>query len=418
MGHGETMTDRRPRSATLEAATRHGQEAGRTGSSALPAPHGGQLVERLAGPDEARALRWEAGERPGLTLSPRELSDVELLGVGAISPLAGFMGEADYRSVLAAKRLANGLPWTLPVTLAPPVAPVGFAPGDLVPLRDGAGRLVAVLRLAEIFRVDPEEEARLVFGTQSREHPGVAQLLAGGTVRLGGEVDVLEPPPADPLRLSPRQTRAAFAARGWKTVVAFQTRNPVHRAHEYLQKIALEQVDGLLLHPLVGATKGDDVPVEVRLRCYQVLLDKYYPKDRVLLATFPAAMRYAGPREAVWHAILRRNYGCSHFIVGRDHAGVGGFYGSYAAQQVFDEFDPAELGIVPMRFENSFYCRACASMASTRTCPHPEADHVALSGKRVREMLRAGEAPPPEFSRPEVAQILVEAYRGRAQGAA
>ncbi len=384
----------------------------------LPAPHGGRLVERLAGPDLAAALRRDAGDRPGLTLSPREASDVELLAVGALSPLAGFMGEADYRSVLTRKRLDGGLPWTLPVTLAPAGAPSGAAPGDSVPLRDEDGRLLAVLKLTEIYEVDPLEEARLVFGTESREHPGVAQLLAGGRVRLAGPVDVLEPPPRDELRLTPRETREAFLARGWRTVVAFQTRNPVHRAHEYLQKVALEQVDGLLLHPLIGATKGDDVPADVRLRCYRVLLDRYYPKDRVLLAAFPAAMRYAGPREAVWHALIRKNYGCSHFIVGRDHAGVGGFYDSYAAQAIFDEFDPAEIGITPLRFENSFYCRACAGMASTRTCPHGEADRVALSGSRVREMLREGKLPPPEFSRPEVAQILADAYRGGALDAA
>ncbi|HUB07273.1 MAG TPA: sulfate adenylyltransferase [Myxococcales bacterium] len=384
----------------------------------LPQPHGGKLVERLVGPERARMLRTMLEDKPALTLSPREASDVELMGVGALSPLTGFMAEKDYRGVLYGKRLAGGLPWTLPVTLAPPASVSGFSPGDLVALRDGAGKLMAALHLSEIYRVDPVEEARLAFGTDSPEHPGVAQLLAGGPLRFAGEVDVIELPPRDELRLTPRETREAFLARGWRTVVAFQTRNPVHRAHEYLQKVALELVDGLLLHPLVGATKGDDVPADVRLECYKVLLDKYYPKERVLLATFPAAMRYAGPREAVWHAILRKNYGCTHFIVGRDHAGVGKFYGSYDAQAIFDEFDPAELGIIPLRFENSFFCRDCGQMASSRTCPHGDASHVALSGTRVRELLAAGELPPPEFSRPEVAQVLVEAYRARAQKAA
>ncbi|MHB8417020.1 MAG: sulfate adenylyltransferase [Myxococcales bacterium] len=384
----------------------------------LPEPHGGKLIERLVDPDRARMLRKMLEEKPGLALSPREASDVELMAVGALSPLSGFMSERDYHGVLHGKRLAGGLPWTLPVTLAPPANVTGFSPGDLVPLRDGAGKLWAALHLSEIYRVDPREEARLAFGTESAEHPGVAQLLAGSALRFAGEVDVIDVAPPDGLRLTPRQTREAFLARGWRTIVAFQTRNPVHRAHEYLQKVALELVDGLLLHPLVGATKGDDVPADVRLDCYRILLDKYYPKNRVLLAAFPAAMRYAGPREAVWHALIRKNYGCTHFIVGRDHAGVGKFYGSYDAQAIFDEFDPGELGITPLRFENSFFCRACGQMASSRTCPHPSENHVALSGTRVREMLVAGELPPPEFSRPEVAQVLVEAYRVRAQKAA
>ncbi|MHB1844544.1 MAG: sulfate adenylyltransferase [Deltaproteobacteria bacterium] len=385
--------------------------------SPLPVPHGGCLVERLTTRERANELTRELSARPGLALSPREASDVELLAVGALSPLTGFLGEADYRSVVARGRLASGLPWSLPVTLAPQGSAVGFAPGDIVPLRDPAGALLAALHLSEIYRVDPAEEARLVFRTESTEHPGVAPLLAAGNVRLAGEVEVLrlpEPGIDAGLRLTPRETRAAFASRGWKSVVAFQTRNPVHRAHEYLQKIALEQVDGLLLHPLVGATKGDDVPAEVRLRCYRVLLDKYYPKERVLLATFPAAMRYAGPREAIWHALIRKNYGCSHFIVGRDHAGVGSFYGSYDAQRLFDEYEPAELGITPLKFENSFFCRACGQMASSRSCPHPAEAHVALSGTKVRELLEGGQLPPPEFSRPEVAQVLIEAYRAKA----
>jgi sulfate adenylyltransferase len=369
----------------------------------LIAPHGGALVDRTGErPDDLDSLEV-------VTLTSRELSDLDMLASGALSPLDGFMSRADYERVLEEMRLANGLPWALPVCLAVDEAPKG----DRIALADEAGRAVAVLEVAEAYGYDKEAEAEKCFRTTDSEHPGVARLYTQKDTYLAGRVTVFERAERGfpELALDPAQTRAAFAERGWKRVVGFQTRNPIHRAHEYLTKVALETVDGLLIHPLVGDTKGDDVPADVRVRCYETLLADYYPAERVLLAAFPAAMRYAGPREAVWHAICRKNYGCSHFIVGRDHAGVGSYYGTYDAQLIFDEFEPHELDIEPMFFEHSFYCKACGSMASAKTCPHGGDDHVFLSGTKVREMLAAGEVPPEEFTRPEVAEVLIEAYR-------
>ncbi len=369
----------------------------------LIAPHGGRLVDRT-------------GERPDgldrletVTLTPRELSDLDMIASGALSPLEGFMGKRDYERVVDEMRLAVGLPWALPVCLAVERAPRG----DRIALADESGKAVAVLEVDEVFDYDKEREAERCFRTTDEEHPGVARLYRQHPLYAAGRVTVFErAEPAFPeLALDPAETRAAFADRGWKRVVGFQTRNPIHRAHEYLTKVALETVDGLLIHPLVGETKSDDVPAATRVECYRVLVDNYYPADRVLVAAFPAAMRYAGPREAIWHAICRKNYGCSHFIVGRDHAGVGSYYGTYDAQLIFDEFEPHELDIEPMFFEHSFFCRTCGSMASAKTCPHPAEDHVFLSGTKVREMLGNGELPPVEFSRPEVAEVLIEAYR-------
>ncbi len=366
-------------------------------------PHGGMLVDRLGErPEDVETLET-------LTLTSREVSDLDMLAVGALSPLEGFMGKDDYESVVEDMRLANRLSWALPVCLAVSEAPKA----DRVALADESGRLLAVLEVAEIYEYDKEREAERCFRTTDTDHPGVARLFEQQPLYLSGRVTVFDRvPPAFPeLALDPADTRAAFAERGWKRVVGFQTRNPIHRAHEYLTKVALETVDGLLIHPLVGDTKSDDVPAATRVECYRVLVDGYYPADRVVVSAFPAAMRYAGPREAIWHAICRKNYGCSHFIVGRDHAGVGSYYGTYDAQLIFDEFEPHELDIEPMFFEHSFWCKTCGSMASAKTCPHPSDDHVFLSGTKVREMLGNGELPPAEFSRPEVAEVLIEAYR-------
>jgi sulfate adenylyltransferase len=371
--------------------------------SKLIAPHGGELVDRTGErPDDLASLET-------VVLTSRELSDLDMLASGALSPLEGFMGRSDYESVLETMRLEQGLPWALPVCLAVDETPRG----DRVALAGESGRPVAVLEVEEVYDYDKEREAERAFRTTDEAHPGVARLYAQRPRYLAGRVTVFErAEPAFPeLARDPAETRAEFASRGWKRVVGFQTRNPIHRAHEYLTKVALETVDGLLVHPLVGDTKSDDVPAATRVECYRVLLDGYYPADRVVLSAFPAAMRYAGPREAIWHAICRKNHGCSHFIVGRDHAGVGDYYGTYDAQLIFDEFEPHELDIEPMFFEHSFWCRTCGAMASAKTCPHDADAHVFLSGTKVRELLGNGVLPPEEFSRPEVAEVLIEAYR-------
>jgi sulfate adenylyltransferase len=366
-------------------------------------PHGGTLVDRTGGaPDDLASLETVA-------LTSRELSDLDMLASGALSPLEGFMGQADYESVLDSMHLAGGLPWSLPVCLAVDAAPSG----DRVALVDVTGKPVAVLDVEGVYDYDKEREAELAYRTTDTAHPGVERLFAQKPRYLAGKVSVFERavPQFPELALDPADTRRVFAERGWKRVVGFQTRNPIHRAHEYLTKVALETVDGLLIHPLVGDTKSDDVPAATRVECYDVLVSGYYPADRVLVSAFPAAMRYAGPREAIWHAICRKNYGCSHFIVGRDHAGVGDYYGTYDAQLIFDDFEAHELDIEPMFFEHTFWCTTCGAMASAKTCPHPKESHVFLSGTKVREMLGNGEVPPVEFSRPEVAEVLIEAYR-------
>jgi sulfate adenylyltransferase len=406
--HGERGPGRESR------ATRKGQQAQTTMSDPVIAPHGGALVCALVPEAERALVQAQARTLPQIALHARQLADLQMLAVGAYSPLDGFMRRADYLSVLRQMHLQNGLPWSLPITLAVSRAQAASVrEGAQVALTDGAGCLQAVLTVEEIYGYDKQLEAEQVYRTTDEAHPGVTLLYQQGEFLLGGRVQVLAlPAPAFPrYDHSPARARQLFRERGWRRVVGFQTRNPVHRAHEYLQKCALETMDGLYLHPLVGETKSDDIPASVRMQCYETLLAHYYPPERVLLGVLPAAMRYAGPREAVFHALIRKNYGCSHFIVGRDHAGVGHYYGSYDAQSIFLEFDSGAMGITPLFFDNAFFCRVCGTMASARTCPHEGSSHVVLSGTAVRQMLQRGELPPREFSRPEVARILLEAMR-------
>jgi sulfate adenylyltransferase/3'-phosphoadenosine 5'-phosphosulfate synthase len=370
-----------------------------------------EVQDRLPSEEELLELRAEARRLPRLQVGPRELSDVFMLSAGALSPLDGFIGREDYESIIANGRLAGGAPFTIPIVLrtdeVPNAGRVGLFMGD---------KPIGILEAAEAYEADPSREALAVYGTEDEAHPGVRVLKDSGRWAIGGTVTALARPSSGfpEFDLTPAQVRDVKAQRGWQTMVGFQTRNPVHRAHEYLQKVALEIVDGLLLHPLVGETKSDDIPAAVRMRCYEELLAGYYPADRVLLATNPAWMRYAGPKEAVFHAIVRRNYGCTHFIVGRDHAGVGSYYDTYAAHRIFDEYTPGELGIEILRFEHTFYCTACGGMASTRTCPHPKELHKTLSGTAVRKLLEEGADLPPEFTRPEVARVLLDANKEEA----
>jgi len=377
------------------------------------APHGGILVNRIATLDQRQEFFDKAESLPRVQLSDRSISDLQMIAIGALSPLKGFMNEADYLSVVKQMRLSNGLPWSIPITLSVTEAVADtLTEGTLVRLDTPAGEFAGILELAEKYRYSKEEEALNVYRTDDLKHPGVQVVDQSGPVNLAGEVWLLEREldvRFPQYQIDPAKSRILFKEKGWKTIVGFQTRNPIHRAHEYIQKCALETVDGLFLHPLVGTTKDDDIPADVRMRCYEILLEKYYPKERVILAINPAAMRYAGPREAIFHALIRKNYGCTHFIVGRDHAGVGDYYGTYDAQHIFDEFEPGELGIVPMKFEHAFYCTLTEQMATTKTSPSTPEQRVHLSGTKVREMLRAGKLPPPQFSRPEVAAELAKA---------
>jgi sulfate adenylyltransferase len=380
-------------------------------------PHGGELINRVLSGEERDQATARAKTLTGLQLeSLVNLSDLELLATGAFSPLTGFMVKQDYDRVVEEMHLYSGLIWSIPVTLA--VAEdeaANISEGQDITLWQG-DMPVAIMTVAEKYQRDAAKEAREVYRTEEDTHPGVARLYRHGNTLLGGDIWLLNwPQPREfaEFRHTPAQTRRMFARRGWRRIVGFQTRNPIHRAHEYIQKTALEITDGLFLHPLVGETKADDIPADVRMRSYEAILRDYYPADRVLLGVFPAAMRYAGPREAVFHGLARKNYGCTHFIVGRDHAGVGEYYGTYDAQLIFDEFDPEEIGITPLFFDYTFYCRKCGAVVSAKTCPHDKENWIYLSGTQVRQMLERGEMLPAEFTRPEVSKILMDGIRAR-----
>lgn len=379
-------------------------------------PHGGVLVNCFVKENEIEKVQEGCKYLPSLNVSRRILCDLEMLAIGAFSPLKGFVSKNDYNSIISDMRLTSGLVWPIPITFQVKEEEYNkIKNNEIIALRNEENEVIAVLNINDVYKADFEKEALSVFKTKDIKHPAVNYLFTRGEYCIGGEIKILKHTINDFMdyNLGPAKTRTVFKEKGWKRIVAFQTRNPVHKAHEYLLKVALEVVDGLMLHPLVGETKDDDIPAYVRMKCYETILENYFPENRTLLVIMPASMRYAGPREAILHAIIRKNYGCTHFIVGRDHAGVGNYYGTYDAQKIFEEFKPEEIGITPLFFENTFYCKSCNGMASYKTCPHNSSNHLIFSGTKVREMLKNGEMLPEEFTRPEVAKILIESLKER-----
>ena len=374
-------------------------------------PHGGILVDRIASQPEELDTTLAV-----ITLSRRSQSDLEMIATGACSPLTGFMSQQDYSSVVEEMRLANGSVWSIPITLPISAEQVSNLKGvEEATLSTESDGVIGKIQISDIYKPDKGREAEKVYLTTDDKHPGVAALLSGGKYYVAGDIEVHQLPEHKHFgeyRMSPRQLRAVIEEKGWKSVVAFQTRNPIHRAHEYITKCALEMVDGLIIHPIVGETKSDDIPADVRMACYEAIIEHYYPHRHTILSVYPASMRYAGPREAIFHALTRKNYGCTHFIVGRDHAGVGSYYGTYDAQKIFENFNREELGIEPMFFEHAFYCKRTNSMATTKTSRAMDHEKVFLSGTKVREMLIAGVDLPEEFTRPEVSDILKKHYGG------
>jgi len=386
--------------------------------SALVPPHGGVLLPLLVSSDQREEALSEARTLPRIMLNSREASDLIMLAMGAFSPLKGFMGREDYQSVVREMRLKSGRLWPIPITLAVSQSKAAtIKEGQKLALvNPEQDEILASLLVKEKYPYDKRAEAIQVFGTDDTDHPGIKGIYQQGEVYLGGEVRVFSEggyPERFPEFARPAETRAIFAEKGWSKVAAFQTRNPMHRSHEYLTKVALEVCEGLLIHPIVGRLKAGDIPAEVRMECYRVLVDNYYPKDRVVLKVYPMEMRYAGPREAILHAIIRQNFGCSHLIVGRDHAGVGSYYKPFDAQMIFDRLKPGDLYIQPLKLDSTFWCHRCGAMASARTCPHPDKDHLLISGTLLREMLAGGERPPEQFSRKEIADILINYYQGK-----
>jgi len=389
---------------------------------ALVAPHGGELTPVLLDNEARQAERERAGALRKVRMTSRETSDLIMLGTGAFSPLRGFMTRDDYIGAVREMRLANGILWPIPIALSPRGTDADVREGEEIALIDEeSAELMGTMQVEQRFEYDKREEARCVFATEDENHPGVAKVYAQSDVLIGGPakaVNELDYPVRFPESYArPEETRAIFGEKGWHTVAAFQTRNPMHRSHEYCTKIALEICDGLLIHPLVGRLKKGDVPAGVRMKCYRALMERYYPADRVVCKVYPMEMRYGGPREAVLHAIIRQNFGCSHLIVGRDHAGVGDYYGPFDAQNIFDGIAPDALEIRPLKIDWTFWCHECEGMASTKTCPHRKESRVLISGTELRRMLAAGEKPPHEFTRPEIAAILQEYYTSQREDA-